>query len=171
MSTHLYVLLLQGGRYYIGKTQNLKHRIAEHMTGQGSAWTQKYKPLSVKETLSHVSPFQEESKTMEYMSKYGIDKVRGGSYSQVNLSKDQVDTLTAQFRSANDQCMRCGRTGHFIKDCYAKTDSRGNRLDDEDEDEDEDEDDTCFRCGRVGHYSSDCYATRDIHGRDIRRKK
>ena len=151
------------------------------MAGQGSAWTQKYKPLSVKETLSHVSPFQEESKTMEYMSKYGIDKVRGGSYSQVNLSKVQVDTLTSQFRSANDQCMRCGRTGHFIKDCYAKTDSRGNRLDedededeeDEDEDEDEDEGDegTCFRCGRAGHYSPDCYATRDIDGRDIRRKK
>ena len=156
MTTNLYILRLQGERYYIGKSNNLSKRIAEHMAGEGSAWTKKYRPISVKETFLNVSPFQEDFKTVEYMAKYGIDNVRGGSYAQVDLSEFQKDALTMQFRSAKDQCARCGRSGHFIKDCYAKTHLDGRRIEDgededgeddedeedeDDEDEDEDEDD------------------------------
>ena len=141
MTTNLYVLRLQGGRYYIGKSNDLNKRIAQHMEGEGSAWTKKYKPISVKETFLNVSPFQEDFKTVEYMAKYGIENVRGGSYAQVDLTDFQKDTLSMQFRSAKDQCARCGRSGHFIKDCYAKTHIDGRQIDEEDEEEDDDEED------------------------------
>jgi predicted GIY-YIG superfamily endonuclease len=140
MSTNLYVLRLAGGRYYVGKTANLDSRIAQHMDGQGSAWTRKYKPISVVEKRRNVSPFEEDSLTLEYMSTYGVDKVRGGSYVEVVLSDEQKDELNKKIRSATDACTRCGRKGHFISKCYARTDDQGNKLE-EDEDEDEDEED------------------------------
>lgn len=34
--------------------------------------------------------------------------------------------------SEDDACFRCGRTGHWAEDCYARTDVDGNELDDED---------------------------------------
>ena len=140
MSTNLYVLRLSGGRYYIGKTANLKSRIAQHMDGQGSAWTRKYKPISVIEERRNVSPFEEDSLTLEYMSTYGVDKVRGGSYVEIVLSDEQKAELNNKIRSATDACMRCGRKGHFVGNCYARTDVQGKELEDE-EDEEEDEDD------------------------------
>jgi predicted GIY-YIG superfamily endonuclease len=140
MSTNLYVLRLAGGRYYIGKTANLDSRIAQHMDGQGSAWTRKYKPISVVEKRRNVSPFEEDSLTLEYMSTYGIDRVRGGSYVEVVLSHEQKDELNKKIRSATDACTRCGRKGHFISNCYAQTDDQGNKLEDDDEDDEEDED-------------------------------
>jgi hypothetical protein len=140
MSTNLYVLRLAGGRYYIGKTANLDSRIAQHMDGQGSAWTRKYKPISVVEKRRNVSPFDEDSLTLEYMSTYGVDKVRGGSYVEVVLSDELKDELNKKIRSATDACTRCGRKGHFISKCYARTDDQGNKLEDDDEDEEDDDD-------------------------------
>jgi len=31
--------------------------------------------------------------------------------------------------SQSGACYRCGRTSHYISDCYAKTDTDGNELD------------------------------------------
>ena len=43
--TNIYVLKLQGGRYYVGKSQDVIGRYKQHMDGKGSAWTKKYKPI------------------------------------------------------------------------------------------------------------------------------
>ena len=197
MSTNLYVLRLAAGRYYVGKASNLKNRIAQHMDGRGSAWTIKYAPISVIEERRNVSPFEEDSLTLKYMSTYGVDKVRGGSYVEMVLSDEQKADLNKKIRSATDSCIRCGRKGHFVSNCYARTDVQGNELE-EDEDEEEEEedevyecdycdrtfttaygcrvherscqekDDTCHRCGREGHYSSYCYASRHVNGQVLR---
>ena len=74
MSTNIYVLRLVGGRYYIGKSDNITNRYQQHLNGNGSAWTKKYKPVSLEKTIKNVSSFEEDKVTKEYMSKYGIDK-------------------------------------------------------------------------------------------------
>jgi hypothetical protein len=41
-------------------------------------------------------------------------------------------------------CNRCGRGGHFVKDCFATKDASGNKIvnsEDEEDDEEEDEED------------------------------
>ena len=128
MTTNLYVLKLEQGNYYVGKTEDLDRRIAQHMDGHGSAWTRKYKPISVIEKIKNASHFDEDSKTEEYMSKYGVDKVRGGSYIETNLSDEQKAHLQKKIRAATDVCIRCGRDGHFISSCYARTDVDGNDI-------------------------------------------
>ena len=46
----LYVLELTNKKYYIGKTTDVIRRYEEHKSGKGSAWTSKYKPLSLIES-------------------------------------------------------------------------------------------------------------------------
>ena len=57
MSTTIYVLKLQGGKYYLGKSDNVMKRYQDHLNGSGSAWTKRYK---LGKTFENVSPFEED---------------------------------------------------------------------------------------------------------------
>jgi predicted GIY-YIG superfamily endonuclease len=144
-TTNIYILRLEGGRYYIGKSNDVLNRYQEHMNGNGSAWTRKYRPVSLERTIQNASPFDEDKFTKEYMSRHGIDKVRGGSYVKLELSAFQKNMLKLEIWSARNLCSRCGRDSHFVKDCYARTDAVGNTIkDEEDNDEEESDDDDSY---------------------------
>jgi predicted GIY-YIG superfamily endonuclease len=179
MSTNIYILKLQGDRYYIGKSNDVMKRYGEHLSGKGSAWTQKYKPIGVEKIIEKASPFDEDKYVKEYMSKYGMDKVRGGTYVSVELDEFQKQMLNEEIWGAQDKCTNCGRKGHFIKDCYASTDVRGNSLEEEVwccdncHKEFEDQEDCekherfckkssskCFNCGKYGHWANNCWYRR-----------
>lgn len=137
-NTNIYVLRLDGGKYYVGKTNNVMTRYQQHLNGSGSAWTIKYKPVSLEKVIKNVSVFEEDKVTKEYMSKYGIDNVRGGSYVETELSDFHITTLKMEIWAAKGLCTQCGRPGHFVKDCRAKTDASGNKIQyEEDADADE----------------------------------
>jgi predicted GIY-YIG superfamily endonuclease len=165
--TNIYVLKCEKGKYYVGKTNNIERRIEEHTMNNGSAWTQKYKPLKIVEVLKNQSPFMEDTITKKYMAKHGIDNVRGGAYVQEKLDDVQYDALQRELWSVSGACMRCGRKTHIASECYAKTTVDGYEIEDEDDDEEEDDDikpGSCYRCGRKGHYSNNCYAKTDVKG-------
>ena len=170
--TNIYVLRLAGGNYYVGKTNNIMLRYQEHLSGDGSAWTRKHKPVALDKTFDNVSPFEEDKITKEYMSKYGIDKVRGGSYVETELSDFHIDALKMEIWAANDCCTNCGRKGHFVADCNAQTDASGNKIVYEKSfvkpikviHKKRSGGDTCYRCGRGGHYSNNCYAGSYVGG-------
>ena len=84
------------------------------------------------DTIENVSPFDEDKITKEYMAKYGIENVRGGSYVEIELSELQTEALKIELWQAKDLCTQCGRKGHFVKDCYAKTDVTGKKIEYED---------------------------------------
>lgn len=134
--TNIYVLRLEGGNFYVGKANNIMNRYQQHMSGKGSAWTRKHKPIALEKSFDNVSSFEEDKITKEYMAKYGIDKVRGGSYVETVLSDFHIDALKMEIWGANDLCTQCGRKGHWAKDCVAKTDVSGNKIEYEEEEED-----------------------------------
>jgi hypothetical protein len=127
-TTNVYVLRLSGGNYYVGKSANVMQRYQQHLDGTGAAWTKKHKPVALEKTYEKVSPFDEDKYTKIYMAKYGIDKVRGGSYVETELSANQIEALNNELRGAKDLCTQCGRGGHFAKTCNAKTDASGNKI-------------------------------------------
>jgi predicted GIY-YIG superfamily endonuclease len=162
-TTNVYVLKLEGGRYYVGKSDDVVNRYKQHMNGSGSAWTRKYKPIGVAKIIENVSVFEEDKITKEYMSKYGIDKVRGGSYVEINLSEFHIEALKMEIWAANNLCTICGRSGHFAKNCYAKTEVLEKKI----KNKETSKSGACYRCGRQGHYSPNCYAKTNSDGYEL----
>lgn len=121
MTTNIYILKLEGGRYYVGKTDNPMKRYQEHLNGSGSVWTRKYKPVGIEKVIEKASPFDEDRYVKEYMAKYGIEKVRGGAYASILLTDEQEDNLRHELRATTDRCLTCGKTGHFANQCTKKT--------------------------------------------------
>lgn len=135
--TVIYVLKCEKNRYYIGKTDRpLQTRIEEHFNNKGSSWTKKYKPTKVVEEIKDADEFDEDKYTKKYMMKYGIDRVRGGSYTQVNLPDHQLLSLKDELCTSRNLCFRCLRPSHFGNKCYAKTYATGDPIDEDSDDDD-----------------------------------
>lgn len=112
----IYTLILQDGRYYVGKTTNLTRRFKQHRDGKGSSWTTKYPPIGITSSYSG-DGFDEEKQTLIMMHRFGIENVRGGSYSTIKLSSAQKDIAKNQIKSVMDLCYKCGKGGHVSKLC------------------------------------------------------
>ncbi len=113
----IYILKLEEGKYYVGKTTNPDYRIQSHFHSNGSYWTQKYKPLSVLEIIPNCDDYDEDKYTIKCMEKYGINNVRGGSFCQIKLSDTNKQTLKQMITGVTDKCYLCGKDDHFAKEC------------------------------------------------------
>jgi len=128
--TTIYILKLRGDKYYVGKSENPQKRVDQHLAGIGSAWTKKYPPIKVEKTISGASPFDEDRYVKEYMSTYGVDNVRGGSYTQISLGDDVIAQIEKEIRGATDKCMKCGQSGHFVSNCNETAEPEHNEEED-----------------------------------------
>jgi hypothetical protein len=120
----VYVLQLQGNRYYIGKSQNTHSRIAQHKhpSGYGSRWTTKYRIIK---EVCPLTPSQEDleswerAETLTRMLEHGIENVRGWMFTTEQLDEYQVEQVCYQVCEKFDLCRQCGGKGHFVSSCRA----------------------------------------------------
>lgn len=148
----IYILKLEEGKYYIGKTNSLADRYAQHCEGIGSKWTTKYKPICILDTHPG-DGYDEDMYTKRFMGLYGIENVRGGSYCMVELDKSIIYHLEREIRSAEDKCLSCGSDGHMAKECQTKEKGKENILTN-----------YCDRCDRSGHNKDKCFAKTKLDG-------
>ena len=76
----VYALKCEQGKYYIGSTQNIGHRLHVHFKGQGAYWTRLYKPVCLLEVLQGDD---EMALVNRYTELYGIENVAGGSRTRI----------------------------------------------------------------------------------------
>jgi predicted GIY-YIG superfamily endonuclease len=92
--TDIYVLELEGGNYYVGKTLDLVRRMDEHFSGgqRAAEWCKLHRPIKLVTsfTVRGSGKKEEERTTIEYMLKYGWKRVRGYSWSQCDLQRPPV---------------------------------------------------------------------------------
>jgi hypothetical protein len=128
--TKVYVLKLENDKYYVGRSNNVDNRICQHFANNGPLFTKINKPISIEKIYDNCDDYDEDKYTKMYMNIYGIDNVRGGSYIFLQFPQEVRKMLEKEFKTANNQCFRCGRNSHYINNCYAKTDINGNLLND-----------------------------------------
>jgi len=117
MTTKIYLIECEGGKYYVGRTNCIDRRVLEHFTGNGSKWTQLHKPVKVIKIIEGSDIFDEEKQTYLAMEQYGIDNVRGGCYSTIKLSEYDKKKITEFIRSMKNECYKCGSKSHLVNKC------------------------------------------------------
>ncbi len=130
----VYVLVLDNGTRYVGKSNNVKRRISQHLNPKASqsapikrvAWCKKggtrraYTEPPITEPNADLSVW-EQNETIALMMKHGCDRVRGWEFTSCQpFGHLEYELFKKLAFSGNDLCRTCGNKGHFAKDCYAR---------------------------------------------------
>jgi hypothetical protein len=115
----VYVLSLENNKFYVGISSNVQRRWLQHKEGVGALWTRLHKPIKIVTVSRNASSFEEDKLTKLYMSTYGIQNVRGGSYVSITLSNDEIRAIKKELLFASNRCIRCEAVGHYVKNCSA----------------------------------------------------
>lgn len=94
---HIYILLLENDYYYIGESSNFIQSYQQHIDKRSCEWTKLHRTITIAKVIQQTKDYTIDDCVIEYMKKYGIDKVRGGSFSDVVLSPKQLDLLSNYF--------------------------------------------------------------------------
>jgi len=164
MSTNVYVLACEKRKRYVGTYSDIQSVVQTHNSENGPEWTKKYKPVAIERTHENVDSEDEDRITKELMSIFGINSVRGGSYSSIELTHEQKEYLGRVTREIVKCSPHCKDKTHYVKDCDDEDDEEVQHtyLEDEGEEEDDldlddylDEQDEYDDCDEQSNLSAD----------------
>ena len=142
---YIYTLGLLDGKYYVGRSKTPTIRIDDHTKGLGSQWTTFHKPCKVLDVIEMKDDFDEDKCTLQLMREKGIDNVRGGTFCEIILKKENIAIINKMIQGSENRCYFCGKTGHYLKSCYAKRSKKNNE---DIKNPDTNQETKCDRCGK-----------------------
>lgn len=116
----IYALRCEDGFYYVGQAKQNGQYILDverHFQGEMIEWTKIHKPQRVDLLRYFCDENEVDEYTIMYMTRYGLDKVRGGSYSACTLSQAQLNEIQMFQLSSFAICDKCGMNGHNRTKC------------------------------------------------------
>ena len=115
----VYRILLDEGKIYIGKSNNIENRINSHKNNNGAAWTRQYNYVKRLPIITNKSDslFWELEETLENIYQFGINNVRGSMFCKTILSRDDKINAAQLYCEMYDLCKRCGSNNHYITNC------------------------------------------------------
>ena len=117
----IYILKLKNAKFYIGKSRNQKtlaNRLRNHFSHGGAVWTKRHRPIGVDKIINIIDEkFIEDRMVFEYMNRYGIDNVRGGSFCRVKLSVEEKNVIQRIINTEEDTCFICNSKKHMSNEC------------------------------------------------------
>ena len=127
MSVGVYTLQLNTGKYYVGKSENIEDRIAQHIAqtdkcakfikDNNGVKTQIELLTSVIEDLN----LWEQQETLAQMLDKGFNNVRGWEFTNSNpLTYEECVSIKTLLFGSGDLCRKCGNPGHFAQDCKSQ---------------------------------------------------
>jgi len=118
----VYILELEGKKFYVGQSNCKRQRILEHKSKRGAAFTRKHGVVNEHSprlsTPRSISLAAERLETLQHMIIYGVDNVRGSAWCQEELTPQQrEDIAKAIDEEVYERCYGCKIQGHFVNDC------------------------------------------------------
>ena len=87
---------------------NLKFE--NYINNNPPSWIQRYSPIGFIEIIPDADEYDVDKYTIQYMQKYGIDNVRGGTFNSPVLPRHNIKTI-------EDIILKCGSNIHDELDC------------------------------------------------------
>lgn len=119
---YIFVLELEQNKYYLGFTIYNYFNFNHHFNSKEIRWTNKYRPIRLLELIYNCDTFDLDKYTIMYMSSYGIDNVRGGSFTDFELSGDTINVLRKMISVSQNTCYLCKSKNHNYKYCHLNFD-------------------------------------------------
>jgi len=99
VNSKLYILTLENGKFYVGKTTDPNTIFSQHING--IAYTRLNKILHITILPENISAIYEDCVILAFMSQLGIDNVRGGKYSSIIFSETELKNIIEDLNKPN----------------------------------------------------------------------
>lgn len=94
MLMHIYILLLENDYYYIGESSHFLQTYQQHIDKKICEWTNLHHTVKIDKVIRQTEEYTLDHCIIEYIQKYGLDKVRGDPFPDIVLSPKQLDLLS-----------------------------------------------------------------------------
>jgi len=120
----VYVLELEGGKFYVGSSTNVDRRLKQHFRGAGAEYTKRHKPtgkvLPRLGKTESVTDSGEREETLLQMKCRGLDNVRGWRYVREELTARDKEDIQREWAELLQLCRACGSPDHMAAQCPSR---------------------------------------------------